>query len=172
MQSQPILDKVEIKSEALTYSEVIEIPIVDKDKLFIRGREWFNENFKSSRNVLQIEDKETGELAGKGIMSIKTSYRSLGDRPYHADVSFTMNVWVKDGKYKYEISNFEAGGTQQVYRGPITTSNDLKAQMIGLSKEKANDAYLKLKKEVDKEANLMIASLKKKMAQESNASNW
>ena len=32
----------------LEYSEIIEVPDVNQNELFIRGREWFNENFKSA----------------------------------------------------------------------------------------------------------------------------
>ncbi|NLH46839.1 MAG: DUF4468 domain-containing protein, partial [Acholeplasmataceae bacterium] len=50
--------------EPVNYSEAIEVPNVEKNELFLRGREWFNDNFKSSKDVLQVIDKETGELSG------------------------------------------------------------------------------------------------------------
>lgn len=86
----------------------------------------FNENFKSSKHVLQIEDKETGELAGKGTMEVQFIIKYLGERSYPSDVDFKMNVWVKDGRYKYQITDFiaKSNDKQSLNFGLITTSDE------------------------------------------------
>lgn len=163
---------VGVRAEPLSYSEVVEVPDVNKDELFVRGREWFNENFKSSKHVLQIEDKETGELAGKGTMSVIYVYKYMGERSYPADVNFTMNLWVKDGKYKYEIGNLDVNGELSVYKGPVTTSNETDAKAYLVNKKLMNQIYSSVKKETDSNVKQMIESLRQKMAQESKTSNW
>ena len=89
-----------MSQEQIAFSESIYVSEVYKNELFIRGREWFNENFNSSKDVLQIADKESGELSGKGIMNVVYAFRYLGERVFTTEVRFQMSVWVKDGKYK------------------------------------------------------------------------
>jgi len=159
--------------EPLSYSETIEVSGVNKDELFIRGREWFNANFKSSKDVLQIADKESGELLGKGIMEVVCTYRYLGERKLTSVVNFQMNVWVKDGKFKYETTNFLVPGkSEDIDFGLITTSDETKKTFYGLNAKKMNEIYLSLKKGTEAKAKLMIEDLKLKMSKKSKSSDW
>lgn len=161
--------------EPLTFSEAIEVSGVNKDELFIRGREWFNENFKSSKDVLQIADKESGELSGKGIMEVVYVYKYLGERKFTTDVNFQMNVWVKDGKFKYEMTNFLVPGSSSrgsIDFGLITTSDETEKTFSGLSAKKMNEMYLSIKQGTEAKAKLMIEDLKLKMSKKSKSSDW
>ncbi len=51
--------------EPLTFSEAIEVSGVNKDELFIRGREWFNENFKAQRTFYRLPIKKVGNYQEK-----------------------------------------------------------------------------------------------------------
>ncbi len=105
--------------------------------LFERGREWFNDNFKSAKEVLQITDKENGELSGKGIMEIHYVFKYMGKREFTSNVRFQMSVWVKDGKYKYELKNFNIpGDSESIAFGLITTSNETNVKFPGYSAKK------------------------------------
>jgi hypothetical protein len=158
--------------EKLSFSEAIEVT-GDKNELFIRGREWFNENFKSAKDVLQIADKESGELAGKGIMSVVYVFKYMGERSYTADVSFQMNVWVKDGKYKYEMTNFMILGTNgNVDFGLITTSDETTKTTPGYSDKKMNEMYLSIKKGTEIKSQTVIQDLKQKMSKTSKSAEW
>lgn len=157
----------------LTYSEAIEVSGVNKDELFIRGREWFNDNFKSSKDVLQIADKESGELSGKGIMEVIYTYKYMGTRTFPANVNFQMNVWVKDGKFKYEMTNFSVpGGRESINFGLITTSDETDKKYPGLNAKKMNEMYLSIKQGIEVKAKLMIEDLKIKMAKKSKSTDW
>jgi hypothetical protein len=159
--------------EPLTYSEVIEVPEVDKSQLFVRGREWFNENFKSSKDVLQIADKETGELSGKGVMEVIFVFRYMGERKFPTDVNFQMSVWVKDGKYKYEITNFIVPeSSKSIEIGLITTSNETNKTYPGYSAKKINEMYLSIKEGIERKAKLLIEDLKTKMSKKSKSTDW
>ena len=138
-----------ISQESLEYSEVIEVSNVDKGELFIRGREWFNENFKSAKDVLQITDKESGELSGKGIMDVDYMFNYMGGRRFTTFVRFQMSVWVKDGKYKYEITNFYIlGDNGNIEFGLITKSNETNIKFHGYSAKKLNGMYLSIKQTI------------------------
>lgn len=159
--------------EPLSYSEAIEVSGVNKDELFIRGREWFNDNFKSSKDVLQITDKESGELSGKGILEVICVYRYLGERQFTSIVNFQMNVWVKDGKFKYEMTNFLTSSSDKcVGVGLITTSDETKATYPGFNAKKMNEIYLSIKQGIEVKAKLMIEDLKIKMSKKSKSTDW
>lgn len=83
-----------------TYSEVIEVPNVTKNQLYQRALSFFNNSFVSSKEVIQNSDKEEGKIFGRGTyeyMKINT-------------ISYTVEIAVKDGRYKYTISNFRHTG--------------------------------------------------------------
>ena len=164
---------ISFAQEALIFTEAIEVPGINKDELFIRAREWFNENFKSSKDVLQIADKESGELSGKGFMEVGYMFHYLGERKFTTDVNFQTNVWVKDGKFKYEMSNFDAGGSSSsIDFGLITTSDDTKKTFPGYSAKKMNEMYLSIKQGAIVKAKLLIEDLKLKMSKKSKSSDW
>jgi hypothetical protein len=159
--------------EPLRYSEIIEVPAVNKDELFIRGREWFNENFKSAKDVLQINDKENGELSGKGIMEVPFELNYVGKMKYFTFVRFQMSVWVKDEKYKYELTNLDIiGDSNNIQFGLITTSNETSVKSFGYSAKKMNEMYLSIKQGAELKAKLMIEDLLAKMSKESKSSDW
>lgn len=162
-----------ISQEPVEYSEVIEVSNVDKSELFIRGREWFNENFKSSKDVLQITDKESGELSGKGIMKVGYMFRFMGKRKATTNVKFQINVWVKDDKYKYEITNlYILGDSGNIEFGLITTSNETNVKSPGYNAKKLNEMYLSIKQGAELEVKLLIEDLKLKMSKKSKSSDW
>ena len=161
---------IAFSQDPLTFSEVIEVPGVDKNELFVRGREWFNENFKSSKDVLQISDKETGELSGKGVMNVTYIFRYLGERKTPTDVNFQMSVWVKDGRYKYEITNFIV--SNEIAFGLITTSSTTNISYPGIRAKRLNESYLSIKVAIELKSKLLIADLKMKMAKPSKSTDW
>lgn len=68
-----------------------------KSTLFSNGLTWFAYQFKSSNDVIQMKDLESGKIIGKGIFE----YINLNGEliPRHVVITLTA----KDGRYKYEI---------------------------------------------------------------------
>lgn len=159
--------------EPLISSEVIEVSDIDKNELFIRGREWFSDNFKIAKDVLLITDKESGELSGKGVMRVNYVFKYLGERKFTTDVKFQMSIWAKEGKYKYELTNFYIVGEEgNIEFGLITTLNETNVTASGFNEKKLNEMYLSIKNEVESKAKLLIDDLKIKMLQKSKSSDW
>ncbi len=162
-----------ISQKPMSLSEAIDDSGVVKNELFIRGREWFNENFKSSKDVLQISDKENGELVGKGIMVVDYVFRYLGERKYSTDVSFQMSLWVKDGKYKYEMTNFIVNANEgSIDFGLLTDANETQKTVPGYNSKKMNEMFLSIKKGTEVKAKLLIEDLKLKMSKKSKSADW
>jgi hypothetical protein len=99
----------------IEYSEVVYLDSsASKEAIFSAARSWFSATFKDGSEVLQIQDKEAGELVGKGNFSIPSSrfgYTAIGV----GIVWFNVSIYSKNGRYKYSITNFiHEGGLNQI----------------------------------------------------------
>jgi len=78
-----------------------------KEELFVRAHEWLAKTFVSSKEVLQLVDKQAGKLIGKGVFKVGYDY-----------VNFTISIDVKDGKYRCVFSDFiHEGGIGTAFNG-------------------------------------------------------
>lgn len=162
----------------LTYTEVVELPGQTKEQLFVKARHWFTNTFRDSKEVLEINDKETGELSGKGIIKSRWHYKQFGKREaYPATVFFHISIWVKDSKYKYAITHLEArnkidnSAASQDF-GLLTTSAVSPVKWSGVSQKKMNEVWNDLKIETAKEIEGLIAAMKSSIAAEKSPSDF
>lgn len=173
-----IFPTVIFSQEPIKFSEVITVDSASKSELFIRGREWFNDNFKSSKDVLQIQDKETGELVGKGFFLVNCTYTLMGKQvTVPAGVYFQVSLWLKDNRYKYEFVNFNVPGSKDMSSimmnlGTITESNETTLKIPNLPQKRANEVYLSIKNNTIEKAKFLIESLKQKMSLQSKSTDW
>ena len=93
-----------VKEEDKTFSQVFESPGHSKDFLYEKVRIWMAQNFKSSKEVIEYENKLEGSIIGNGI----TTYPCSGLEcmiKIGWMVPFTMRVDVKDDKFRLTYSN-------------------------------------------------------------------
>jgi hypothetical protein len=100
-------------TQRITYTEIIKLDSTyTKDQLYSIIREWTSKSFKSSQDVIQMDDKENGKLIIKALFP--TYYKLLGMNAWQGDIYFTFSIYIKDGRYKYEVTNFNhVGGTRR-----------------------------------------------------------
>lgn len=103
-QEDKLLDILPIKDGKVNYTSVVSVDSASKDQLYTRAKRWFAEAFKSAQDVIQLDDKESGEIIGKG--AYQTSYQATFAMSLTTWVNFKVNISVKDEKYKYEITSF------------------------------------------------------------------
>ncbi len=76
-----------------------------KEVLLERARKWIDKSFGDNKEVLEVNNDETGELAGNAVL------------PYHSKdgtaaplvdgtVRFRISTIIKDGSYSYRLSDF------------------------------------------------------------------
>ena len=84
------------------FSNVVETG-KSKNDMYVLGKEWFVNNFKSSNDVIQMDSKEDGIIMGKGFSRIPWVFMlSTG----YYDLYYTIKLSFKENKYKYEITDF------------------------------------------------------------------
>ena len=100
-----LLEILPLDNGTVTYSEIVQAPGIDKDKLYFLAKKCFVNDYKSAKDVIQLDDPENGEIIGKGNFSILYFVRD----PL---ISHTISIKVKDGRYKYSISNLSYSDVQ------------------------------------------------------------
>lgn len=111
--AQEILLPLNSETNLIEYSELVKIDSTTTQKeLYSRAKEWVAITFKSAKDVIQMDDSENGILILKGIMPISGGM-------YLADgkVDFTMKIQLKNGRYKYWITNFIHSSYKPGYSG-------------------------------------------------------
>jgi hypothetical protein len=90
------------ESGNVVYSDIVDVPGISGDELYTNARIWFLDNFKSSKDVIQYQERESGIIAGNGIINIQDmALGFLVETP----ISFSIRVETKDEKFRYHISN-------------------------------------------------------------------
>ena len=156
---------IDSSSGKITYSEVVTLKdTVSKNELFSRAKTCFVHLFKNSKEVIQNEDKEAGNIIGKG--NIKVYARALGADVDGGYINFTLTISVKNGKYKYTITDFahEGNGIN------LPSGGNLENGKPKNWRSKIWDSYLS---QTDDETKSMISSIKLEMSRPTPKSeNW
>ena len=98
----------------LIYSEVVQSPNNSSNQIYLNMNEWFAKTYNSSNNVIQLNDKESGKIIGKGGFTISPIHQWGNIKtPQTFFVNYTLTIQIKDGKYKYEFSNITVRVTQE-----------------------------------------------------------
>jgi hypothetical protein len=132
---------VDSVSGKILYQAVVPTPDVAQAELYRRARNWFVGRFPDYAHVVSVDDPAGGELAGTYCTLLQKLTNSY-------EVWRTLRVYVKDGRYRYELTDF--GGRDisnaydpQIYR--VEPTNPMNVRRYGA--------------EVAKQAQADIASL-------------
>lgn len=143
----------------LTYSEVIQVDGVSKDELFSRAKLFFVNTYNNATKVIQNEDKDSGIIAGKAITSDNIIIGKFsGSGATDAPATYTITLAVKDGRYKYTITDIV-----QEKLGLLTTSPDNPDIPIMAGKKWKSEAREGVKKSTDFVFGNLINVLKSEM---------
>ncbi len=164
----------------LTYSNVVKVDTtISAQQLYLRCRSWFAESYKNSQDVIQMDDKENGKIIGKGNLEFFSKI-FVGSSCTKGWIRYTISVQVKDGRYKYEITNFNHEGNRyndcdDLSFGLLTTSIDCPDSIKkGLGKGWSNKVWKEIKESIDNNIIVLIKSLNNSMNKPvaSKENNW
>lgn len=150
----------------IRYSDVINVENASSNELYLRAKAWFAHSFNSAQNVIQFDDKESGKIIGKGLFSVRTV--TLGSHDA-GNIKFTIEIQVKDGKYKYIITDIwhEPGSSSIVSPGDLTLEKPGGGIMtMGMQNWKG------IKSQTDNKINNLIDSLKIAMSKKDDNGDW
>lgn len=87
------------------YSGSALVDSVGKDELYRRARLWVTTSYNSPKDVIQLDDKEVGTIIVKGIVQTVLHCGVAAA----ANEYYTLKIEVKDGKYRYSLSDVTFG---------------------------------------------------------------
>lgn len=138
---------------------------LSSSELYNRAKLFFMNSFNDSKAVLEIQDKESGQLSGKGYFKYEpTSY--IGSDGTRGKIEFTVSVFVKDGRYKYEFTSFMHEGNQNPGYGAmpfnlgLITTDQYPYYPNGYSKKMCDRTWDDVKTQINDKILSMISSLK------------
>jgi hypothetical protein len=109
-EATPVLP-IDAESHLVDYTGVVEIPASTQDQLYTRAFEWVAKQYPAAGNALV--DKEKGRITVQGTTHPRYNGNEFGT------VSHTFTIYVKNGKYKYDFTNF-----RHDYRGAGAQGGD------------------------------------------------
>lgn len=150
-------------SKLITYTEVLEVGGT-KTELYDRLMGWFNTFYKNPGDVIRERDAENGRITGKARFKITNIPDKTGLKTDAGLVMYTLSVTVKDGRFKYTLS--ELNWKQPSYY-PIEKWTDKSSKLYS----KSFDYYLL---ETDDYVKDTMSKLKEAMksSPKKKASDW
>ncbi len=159
---------IPMKDGRIVYEGIVETPNLAKMDLYNNAKQWFVDYFNSSKDVIQNEDKDQGRIIGKGIIFI---YRKTISINGAYDDRITVQIDLKDGKYRYKIYNMTITepAPHHTPTGESPPRQFLPEDMVNKLNGKGklfltDDQCTKLLASEDKEVKSTIASLQKAMS--------
>ncbi len=99
----------------VVYQEVIEISGKTKEELYENSLKWMAEIFNSSKAVIQYQNKDNGEIIGKGILPVKYTFAPV-------NTNFTLIIEIKDEKIRMTFKDMGFDNSM-----PFNNNNQLDA---------------------------------------------
>lgn len=152
-----IILNVDSVTNLISYVGVVEQEETGSDSLYIRAKKWATKKFTGGSKAPFDVDKKNQKLVINGWIPAfaygnKYTKRDIGK------FEFKMSVWIKEGRYKYQVSNF-------VHEAPKSNEgnvvrNYFEYYYTSTTSIKPNDLILRY---ADKDINALVEDFKKNM---------
>jgi len=164
--AQPAAYPTDAATGRLDYTEAVPVEGVSKADLFTRAKVWLAGSFKSAKDVVQTEDKDAGIMVGKGYSTISLT---MGRVTVPAKLFYTLKMNFKDGKYKYEFSDFYFENEPVPELGNRINKTPAETWVLAPAKDdRAGKVIALYKAQFDQTVQGLVASLKAGMLKSSD----
>lgn len=149
----------------ITFVKIIEVKGKSKSEIYSNVKNWITENYKSPKDVINIDDKESGIILLKSFfLNTQTIAISNGTINIKANYYFSLKINIKDSKYKITITDLEQQGLSEFTSSGYTGGKSPleRAVLINIKDENYDKVYDIRKKMADvikKEMNGIISSI-------------
>lgn len=163
--------------EKLKYTNVIHIEGASKDELFNRAYNWFVNSYRSANNVIQINDKQNGQITAKSLFNYNPNF-FVGSGPVKGYIRYTVSIYVKDGRFKYEITDFihdPSTGPNSKSVGLLTDEIDYPGEeKRGANQKWMNNTWHDIKQQIHTNITPIVTSIIDGMniTSESSSDDW
>jgi hypothetical protein len=155
--------------QPLSFTEVVTVERTPAKELYLRAVSWLAHSVVDAESVLEVQDRESGTLISKVAIPYEPNVASSSEN-IRGFITFTVTIMVKDGRYKYMISDFTHHGSPSptadaIDFGALTTAKEFP--------EISTKIWKHLKTVSASRASALISSMKTAMsAPVPGAGNW
>lgn len=123
-------------AEQMKHEFIVDFPNTSKDALYDKTIRWIAQNFKSAKDVIDVQDRINGTIIAKGIIP-QVWFDDYGLRKY-SNLSFTLTFDARDNKARLNYTNIDMTDMGEV----IHRLHDVEGVHIAAHKEfeKMNEA--------------------------------
>lgn len=149
-----------------SFTEVVKVSDSQKTPkmLFAAAKMWFTQSFKNPKEVIILDDSDNNILVGRGNMPYRSKIFS-GSAAREGYITFDVTIACKNGRYKYEFTNFTHTGSSVNYG--LVTNEETLPTMTGIFAGGAKSYKIKvtneLRKTIEDRINPLIEDLKKQL---------
>ncbi|NWJ52344.1 MAG: DUF4468 domain-containing protein [Bacteroidetes bacterium] len=147
-----------LKDGKVIYSGIIQLQGVSKDEIYKRVKIWFINTYNSGKDVIQFDDKESGEIIGKGCFKEIWNINFFSSE--YVNVWKTIKIKVKNDCLKYEITDIKI--RNYFFPSPNASLTDLGTPIENWNKlrESNNKRFFQ---KIDDQLNQLMRSLENEM---------
>lgn len=144
--------------EPYSFTEVVKAESKTANELYYLSKIWMADTYKNAKEVIQMEDAANHTIVGKGAIRY-TSKVFVGGSATTGIVKYTIKIMAKDGRYKYEFTDFihEGNDSDSSFGHILKTENP--PLKIGWEKWRIK-VYKDIKEQIDKAIKPLENSLK------------
>src|SRR5690606_4214959 len=123
--------------------------------------------YNDVKNVTQQQDKDNGQVIVKALFDYESKVW-MGHGMTNGIVKYTLFIYVRDGRYKYEITDFvhEPDAGNSFYDGNsslLTVSETYPFETKKMETKWKNNVWKDLKEQTENKMNVLIEVLENKM---------
>lgn len=153
----------------IVYTDIVHLENLNSKEIYDKAKVWILSTLKTGDEMTELNDETNSLLVGTGNIKLKDFVHDLRIvKMYHQNciLNFKVMIQIKDGRYKYTISNFAFSSTIVVPNsGSRTFISPLEFLKVNESKKENFIKYEQefnsdVKEEADKQIRILINSLK------------
>ncbi|PTT35527.1 hypothetical protein DBR28_12165 [Chryseobacterium sp. HMWF028] len=163
-----------LSAQELKYEDVVKVDsTITKQELYNRARSWVERTFNKKTSSIDVGDKVAGEISASGIIDYRNKKSYYGSGCVEGPIRLSLNIYLKDGKYKYSFHSFDHKGSggygcRKTDYGLITIAEKAPKPSWG---DPNGKAWKDIKDFIDENVQLNVNDLKEAMNKPYETSN-
>ncbi|GAB3638661.1 hypothetical protein GCM10027422_42510 [Hymenobacter arcticus] len=156
---------IDPRTQLITYQAVVPVPGISQADLYARATAWVAKTYTSGNAVLEQQDSAAGQLVVQGELPalVYNMYAGVLRSSYAGVVRHTLTIYVKDGRYKYILSNLahSAKATPNMKSGGALEQDN--ASLYGYAGLGSHKPWTDLKTAATRDVRHLLAGLEEAM---------
>jgi hypothetical protein len=154
---------IDPKTQRITYQGVVPVPGVSQADLYARAAAWAARAYPVPGQLTPHPEASELLVKGQRVVTLRTTYAEVLRGSYAGVVHHTLTVYVKDGRYKYVLSDLthDATGVPNLRSGGPLEQD--RASLFGYAGLGSHKPWEELKVEATRDVRHLLADLQAAM---------